>query len=84
MPKKNTASIGKDVLKSGKKILPKKAEITIKPPVLPFVELKFAWEQKERGKITEEEFRRILKKFESKRKKQMRKKKPYHKSKPYV
>lgn len=83
MPKKKTVSIGKDVLQSGKKLLPKKAELTIKPPLLP-LELKFFWEQKESGKISDEEFRRILKNFKSKSKKQERTKKRYHKSTAYV
>jgi hypothetical protein len=80
LPKRNT-SIGKDVLKSGKKLLPKKAELTIKSPVFSIIELKLAWE---RGKITEEEYKRKILEFKLKNKKQARSKKPRHKSKPYV
>ena len=85
MPKKNIASIGKDVLKKTKKFVPKEAELIIKSPILP-IEFRALWAQKESGEISDEEFKRKLENLKSKSKKRKikRKTKLHHQSKPYV
>jgi hypothetical protein len=64
MPKKNLNSIGTDVLCKGKRVLPSKVELTIKPPhPLDFMQLKIQWEKEEQRELSDEEFRHRLEEY---------------------
>jgi hypothetical protein len=54
-------SIGTDVFKHSKKMLPSKAELTIKaPPPFDILQLRLEWGRKERKQLSDEEFRHLL------------------------